>query len=208
MLRTARSVFVLGFLFISSLSYAQNADINLLKNINAHETDFKNGYLKFCSASASPVSVAVPVSLITAGLISHDHQMQQNGLYMAGSFVATAILTQGLKHAVNRTRPRVTYPFIIVRDKENPGSYSMPSGHTSTAANTAAYLCFTYPKWYVIVPSCIWAASVGWSRMYLGVHYPSDVLVGAILGTGTAWLTHHFQKKWQAKPVVKKPKGL
>jgi membrane-associated phospholipid phosphatase len=45
-----------------------------------------------------------------------------------------------------------------------------------------------YPKWYVVVPSFVWASSVGYSRMHLGVHYPSDVLVGALVGSGSAVL--------------------
>ncbi|ULT24063.1 phosphatase PAP2 family protein [Sphingobacterium sp. E70] len=41
-----------------------------------------------------------------------------------------------------------------------------------------------YSKWYVVAPSLLWAGSVGYSRMYLGVHYPTDVLAGAVLGLG------------------------
>jgi len=43
-----------------------------------------------------------------------------------------------------------------------------------------------YSKWYVIAPSLLFAGSVGYSRMYLGVHYPTDVATGAALGTSTA----------------------
>jgi membrane-associated phospholipid phosphatase len=46
----------------------------------------------------------------------------------------------------------------------------------------ATSLSLSYPKCYIIVPSFAWASSVGYSRMDLGVHYPSDVLAGAIVG--------------------------
>jgi membrane-associated phospholipid phosphatase len=56
-----------------------------------------------------------------------------------------------------------------------------------------------YPKWYIIVPSICWAGAVGYSRMHLGVHYPSDVVAGALVGAGSAWLTHYVNKKLIAK---------
>lgn len=59
----------------------------------------------------------------------------------------------------------------------------------------ATSLSLSYPKWYIIVPSYAWAGSVGYSRMDLGVHYPSDVLAGAVIGAGSAWLTYYINKK-------------
>ena len=60
---------------------------------------------------------------------------------------------------------------------------------------TATSLSLTYPKWYIIVPAYSWAGAVGYSRMHLGVHYPSDVFIGALVGAGSAWLTHAMNKK-------------
>jgi membrane-associated phospholipid phosphatase len=51
-----------------------------------------------------------------------------------------------------------------------------------------------YPKWYVIVPSYSWAVAVGYSRMHMGMHYPSDVLMGAIIGTASSFLSFKVQK--------------
>ncbi|MDO9339524.1 MAG: phosphatase PAP2 family protein, partial [Bacteroidales bacterium] len=52
-----------------------------------------------------------------------------------------------------------------------------------------------YPKWYIIVPSYTWASTVAYSRMDLGVHYPSDVLIGALVGAGSAYLTYKINQK-------------
>jgi undecaprenyl-diphosphatase len=79
-------------------------------------------------------------------------------------------------------RPFESYSDII--KKLDGGGASFPSGRTSAAFATATYLSLEYLKLYVIVPSYSWASSVGYSRMYLGVHYPSDVLGGMIVGVG------------------------
>jgi membrane-associated phospholipid phosphatase len=83
----------------------------------------------------------------------------------------------------------------------------MPSGHTSTAFATATSLSMAYPKWYVIIPSYAWASSVGYSRMHLGVHYPSDVFIGAIVGSGSAFLTHKANQ-WLEKKSRKRHSRL
>lgn len=82
----------------------------------------------------------------------------------------------------------------------------MPSGHTSLAFATATSLTLKYPKWYVAAPSYFWACSVGYSRMNLGVHYPSDIVAGALLGAGSAYLTYlvndFFRKKMDNKKIL------
>ena len=102
-------------------------------------------------------------------------------------------ITEAMKYSINRTRPFITYTDIV--KKSAAGSPSFPSGHTSSAFAMATSLSLTYPKWYIIVPSICWAGTVGYSRMDLGVHYPSDVLAGALVGAGSAWLTYYVNKK-------------
>ncbi|MGL5772584.1 MAG: phosphatase PAP2 family protein, partial [Bacteroidales bacterium] len=52
---------------------------------------------------------------------------------------------------------------------------------------------------YVIAPASLWALSVGYSRMQLGVHYPSDVAAGLAIGAGSAVLSHYANKWWHNK---------
>jgi membrane-associated phospholipid phosphatase len=58
----------------------------------------------------------------------------------------------------------------------------------------ATSLSITYPKWYVIAPSAIWACGVGFSRINQGVHYPSDVLAGAAIGVGCAFVNVYVNR--------------
>lgn len=193
----------------SVAGHTQNFDINLLKSINENETAFKNDFCKIISNSVTVVNIAAPVTLLAVGLAKHDKQLQKDAVYMAGGYFLSAIITQGTKRIVQRERPFITYPFIIKRGEG--GGYSFPSGHTAAAFYSATSLSILFPKWYVIAPSYLWAAAVGYSRMYQGVHYPSDVLAGAVIGAGSAWATYKFQQWMERKNAAKKiakPIGL
>ncbi|MGG9960266.1 phosphatase PAP2 family protein [Ferruginibacter sp. SUN106] len=194
---------VLFFFMYSSKLAAQNFDINLLKPINKNETTFKNKYLELNASSVTALSVGLPAGIAIAGFIQHDKKLQRDALYMGGSFILSSVITQATKRIVNRQRPFEKYSFIIQRDDES-GGLSFPSGHTSAAFCTATSIALRYRKWYYVAPAYVFATSVGWARMYQGVHYPSDVLAGAVVGAGSAWLGWKLQKMMyrKLKPVT------
>jgi membrane-associated phospholipid phosphatase len=129
----------------------------------------------------------------TVGIIKHDDRLFRNACVTLAAIVVNTGITTVLKYSINRDRPYITYPDIT--KKSAGGSPSFPSGHTASAFATATSISLSYPKWYVIVPTYAWAGTVGYSRMHLGVHYPSDVIAGALIGTGSAWITHYVNKK-------------
>lgn len=102
--------------------------------------------------------------------------------------VATTALTMSfvnalLKYAVQRDRP----PTIILDPEplmEVPTTSSFPSGHTSTGFACAYVISRVAPRLTVFV--YVLAALIGFSRIYVGVHYPLDVLAGAVLGVAVA----------------------
>ena len=187
------------FIFFISLNlalYGQNADIDLLKSINLNRNKNLDNAFIGISNSVAPASIALPIGLLCTGIIKHDSTLKNKAVCVGASLIVAAGITTGLKYAVNRTRPFVTYPEI---DKAMAaGSPSFPSGHTSDAFATATSLSLAFPKWFVIAPSFLWACSVGYSRMDLGVHYPTDVANGAIIGAGTSFLCYKANK-WLSK---------
>ncbi|MDO9185540.1 MAG: phosphatase PAP2 family protein [Bacteroidia bacterium] len=183
------------FLFFISLNLnisAQNPDIDILKSINLNRNKKLDNTFIFISNSIVPVSVGVPIGVLGVGFLKQDSTIKNKGVYIGASLLIAAGITTGLKYSVKRERPFVTYPVI---DKVmNAGSPSFPSGHTSDAFATATSLSLAFPKWYIVAPSFVWAGSVGYSRMDLGVHYSSDVLAGAAIGAGTSYLCFKANK--------------
>jgi len=198
MIKYSLRILVLFYCMHFSISYAQNADIDLLRSINKNETSLKNKYLELNASSARTLSVGIPVAIAISGFIKHDKSLQHDALYMGGAYLLSAIIVQSSKRIVNRQRPYEKYSFVINRDDEG-GGYSFPSGHTADAFCTATSVALRYRKWYFIAPSYLFATSVAWARVYQGVHYPSDVLCGAMVGTGSAWLGWKVQKWMQRK---------
>jgi membrane-associated phospholipid phosphatase len=175
------------FCFNSENASAQNFDINLLKSININRNKELDPFFKATSNSVYPIMAIAPSAFFVHGLIKKDSLTLQDGIEIGVSIALTVAVSAGLKYAINRPRPYIEYPNIDNIATEN--SPSFPSGHTSTAFSVATSVSLCYPKWYVIAPMYLWAGSVGYSRMHLGVHYPSDVFVGAIIGSGCAYLS-------------------
>lgn len=107
----------------------------------------------------------------------------QVSLHMAIVSVIGLGLYKWLKLSTVRVRP---YRFNknILQNVAALDQFSFPSGHTLHAVSFSAVLLSYYPEWAVLVIP--FAALVALSRVILGLHYPSDVLIGALLGLGLA----------------------
>ena len=182
-----------------SVLSAQNADVQILESLQEHRTTAMDGVMKW-TANSLYLSPAVPLGLMTAGWATDNTETLHAGYITGISFLATFAITEGLKFTVQRPRPYNAYPDRLHPVRTTLG-YSFPSGHTSLCFATAVSLSLCYPEWYVVVPSLLWATGVGFSRIYLGVHYPSDVIAGAVVGTLTALLVHSLcRDRWQDSP--------
>jgi diacylglycerol kinase family enzyme/membrane-associated phospholipid phosphatase len=100
------------------------------------------------------------------------------------SLASLTINTLG-KRSVRRPRPVLDPVPHVRRLKRQPITTSFPSGHSASAAAFATGVALESPSWGAAVAPIAW--SVALSRVYTGVHFPSDVLVGAALGAGAAF---------------------
>lgn len=104
-----------------------------------------------------------------------DDKNRETGRLLTSTFISTGVTVWGLKHIIGRKRP--------LDDVSNP---AFPSGHTAYAFAGATLLGNRYPK--LRIPLYIGAGLVGFTRIYLGRHYLSDVIAGAAVGTITGAL--------------------
>jgi undecaprenyl-diphosphatase len=160
-------------------------DRDLMAALRPHDSSWLVGVMQWVTwLGYGLADIAIPVAIGLRAWWRGDAAGGRRGL-MSGLAVALAgIVDQFLKNLLCRARPNAaTAGAFLARFPCFPTPYalaSFPSGHTTTAFALATVLSLWYPRgrW-------VWgggAVLVGWSRIVLGSHFPSDVLAGAVLG--------------------------
>lgn len=168
-------------------------EVAVLRSIYHVENPAFTATMRVTNASSYPIYIAA-IPAAWAGTLLTDSDTRP-ALALTVSQAGNFGLTFALKNLIRRPRPYVALDDVDARDRRHQGDKifdpnSFPSGHTSTAFVIATSLSLSYPEWYVVVPAAAWAGSMGLTRVWHGVHYPSDVLVGAAIGTTAAVATH------------------
>lgn len=138
------------------------------------------------------------LTIAAAMLISRKYRKW--GVAMVCALAVTALAGEViLKHLIQRPRP-----FTEIAGLEllilPPSSYSFPSGHSASSFTAATVLLLCRKRFGI--PALILASLIAFSRMFLFVHYPTDVLAGICLGVFFALLTCFLLKKYRfLKPV-------
>lgn len=138
---------------------------------------------------------AYPIFAVIAFWLLHRRQRHRVAI-LAISFLGSALLNELLKSLFVRPRPTLFLPLIAI------GGYSFPSGHSIagiTLFGVLAIFLWQDCRYGWAILAGIWAPLVGLSRVYLGVHYPSDVLAAWMAGTLWIFMTfmivHWFQHR-------------
>jgi undecaprenyl-diphosphatase len=113
---------------------------------------------------------------------------------LVGVAIADPASNYLLKEPIGRLRPFVVLPDVLQRSGSGGGSF--PSNHALNNAMAAVILSWHLPRW-----AWLWwtvAGAVMISRVYVGVHWPSDVVAGAVIGSAWGWVLLYVMKRLNA----------
>ena len=158
------------------------------------------GWLNPIIEGVSWIGTDGAVWIVIAALLAVLWRRPAVFLQVVAADLASAVLSYGFRDWIGRDRPPLTYarpkPLVGV-----PHSGSFPSGHAATAFACATLLAFAAPR--LAAPFLLLAAAIAFSRVYVGVHYPLDVIGGAALGVAVAialrWLVASLPRSRAAR---------
>jgi undecaprenyl-diphosphatase len=133
---------------------------------------------------------AVAVFILLTLLLTKRKKVFFNLLFL---YAVQSAVVYSIKFLVNRKRPLIFLEMVTQLPKSQGEILdpSFPSAHTFCAFMMATLLATWFPKYKLVF--FIMAGLIGWTRIYLGLHYPTDVIVGGLLGYGITKLFLHFR---------------
>ena len=154
-------------------------DGNILLWIQVYiRNDFLTPIFKFITSLGDEGYVWIAIAIVLLFVKNYRKVGLMVGASLLGSLVFNNMI---VKNIVARPRPYRMIETLTILIPE-PGEYSFPSGHTSSSFAAGVVLYLMLPKKYGI-PAMVLAFLIGISRLYVGVHYPTDVLGGMVMGT-------------------------
>lgn len=168
------------------------ADIAILEWIQHYRLVSLDPVLAVFSSATTYVSLAF---ILMIGIFSRFRRSCLNKILQVGlTLFLAALIVFILKNLIQRERPfRET---LTVEKLAKGGSPSFPSGHAMEAFAMATSISLLFRRKEIQVPVFLWACLVGYSRMVLGVHYPSDVIGGILTGIILALSVDLGFRKW------------
>lgn len=206
---------ILGFVLLAGWVTDAESDATDAAILRAMRTDagdpigpvwFEQAVLDISALGAGAVATVI-VILTAAYLLLAGHP--RHALLLIVCALGTALAVNALKYGYERPRPSVVEPLA------QETGHSFPSGHTFLAsalyptlgAVAAAASRRRRLQIFLFAAAAMLALIVGWTRVYIGVHYPTDVLGGWTLGLAWALALGAASRLLQGKGVVEQPEG-
>lgn len=167
--------------------YISHRDIHLLKTIN---NSWKCRLLDIIMPAMTYLG-SFPFMFIfcTAAFLLSSNMLHDMAIKAMISITISTCVGKILKVSVTRLRPFIKIPNLNIK-KIDIDKYSFPSGHTTAAFSLAVIIALYFPMFgFLTIPI---AFCVGISRLYIGVHYPTDVIMGIFIGSMCSFLTYRF----------------
>jgi undecaprenyl-diphosphatase len=190
-----RAFFVLLFCTFALFGQHSDLDTRLFRTINNGQNPDQNGFFEFLDLSAYPSFAAVPIGFIAVGASADNHLAVRTGIMSAMGQALTLGVSFAIKEIVARPRPFETLEDVRVKHQWSAAGHSFPSGHSSQAFAIATVISLSYRDPAITIPLFLWAGAIGYGRVYLGVHYPTDVLGGMIVGVAGGFAAWSLRKE-------------
>lgn len=169
------------------LDWLQSLRTPFLDTVMPMITSLGNGGI--CWIALTAVLLAVP-------------RTRQSGWVMAAALLTDLVLCNLiLKNVIARTRPYDIYTGIELLIAK-PGDYSFPSGHTAASFASVAALYFSGENklWKI---AAVVSVLIAFSRMYLYVHFPTDILGGIAVGVLSGWLGYQIVRRVERRKITR-----
>ncbi|MBU3110623.1 phosphatase PAP2 family protein [Clostridium lacusfryxellense] len=171
----------------SLFKYISNKDISILRIIN---NSWKCKFLDIIMPCMTYLgSFTFMFIFCTGAFLLDSTPLRAMAIKAMISITISTGIGKILKVTVTRLRPFIKIPNLNIK-KIGIDKYSFPSGHTTGAFSLAIIVALYFPIFgFITIPLAI---CVGLSRIYIGVHYPTDVIMGLIIGSTCSLLTYKF----------------
>jgi membrane-associated phospholipid phosphatase len=173
-----------------------NFDCRLFRSINNSRSPLKTKVLNTFDNSMLPVALMLPPTLFIYSRVKRNTYDENSAYLLFTSEFANFAVTFGIKTFFKRARPLNALNNVHSKGVPILDVYSFPSGHTSTSFAMATMFALRYPAYpQVYAPMFAWGLIIAYARPYFGMHYPSDLLAGAIIGSGSSILVYSLRKE-------------
>ena len=175
-------------------------DLNILDFIQGLRTPFLDNFFSFVTHLGDKGMVWIALTLI---LFCFKKTRKWSVMMAISLIIGTLLGNIILKNVIGRVRPFIEVPamkdMLIIAQ---PSGYSFPSGHTLSSFECAVAIFLNDRKWGAA--ALVLASLIGFSRNYLYVHFPTDVLAGALLGVALAFVSKVIYGKFIANKKLGK----